>query len=61
MHGQNHIKDILITNHKRITSIKNVLEEFNNVYCTLNLTTEEENENSLNFLDVTLKGIEKPH
>lgn len=33
--------DILIIYHKRITPIKNVLEEFNNIYCTLNLTTEE--------------------
>jgi hypothetical protein len=44
--------------HERITSIKNVIEEFNNIYCALNLTTEEENEKSLNFLDVTLKRIE---
>jgi hypothetical protein len=50
--------DILIIYDNRITSIKNFLEEFNNIYCTLNLTTEEENENLLNFLDVTLKRVE---
>jgi hypothetical protein len=48
----------LIVYDKRITDNKNVLEEFNNIYCTLNFTTVEENENSLNSLDVTLKRME---
>jgi hypothetical protein len=33
------------------------LEEFN-IYCTLSFNTQEENENSLNFLDVAVKRME---
>jgi hypothetical protein len=53
-----HVGGTLIVYGKRITENKNVLEEFSNIYCTLNFTTVEENENSLNSLDVTLKGME---
>ena len=43
---------------KRITENKNVLQQFNNIYCTLNFTTVEENENSLNSVDGTLRRME---
>jgi len=39
--------------------LKSVLEEFNYIFPTSNFTVEEEKENSLNYLDVTLKRMQK--
>jgi len=43
---------------KRIIQIENVSEEFNYIFTTLNFTVEEEKGNSLNYLDVTIKGMQ---
>ena len=39
--------------------LKCVLEECNYIFTTLNFTVEKEKENSLNYLDVTLKRMQK--
>lgn len=39
--------------------LKSVLEEFNYIFTTLNFTVDEEKENSLNYLDITLKRMQK--
>ena len=56
-----YVVNFLIICEKRILEMKNVLEEFNNIYCTLSFTLEEENENSLNFLDISVNSMENPH
>jgi len=39
--------------------LKRVLEEFNYIFTTFNFIVEEEKENSLNYLAVTLKRMQK--
>ena len=39
--------------------LKSVLEECNYVFTTLNFTVEKEKENSVNYLDVTLKRMQR--
>jgi hypothetical protein len=47
--------DILIVYNHDKTNINEVLNGFNDVTPTMQFTIEEENNNQLNFLDVTIK------
>jgi hypothetical protein len=57
----NHIKayfryvdDILIAYNQKQTNIKDVLAQFNNTMATMKFTIEEETNNIIHFLDVTI-------
>ena len=46
--------DILIVYNDKDTNIQNVLEQFNNISPTLNFTIEQEVNNSIHFIDLTI-------
>ena len=49
-----YVDDILIVYNGKNTDIHKVLELFNNVSRTLSFTIEEEKDNSINFLDISI-------
>jgi hypothetical protein len=49
-----YVDDILITYNSTKTNINNTLEEFNNINKTLKFTMEKEDDNKINFLDITI-------
>ena len=49
-----YVDDILIVYNDKDTNIQNILEQFDNVYPTLNFTVEQEVNNSVHFLDLTI-------
>ena len=46
--------DILIIYNENITDIKQVLRSFNDITPSLTFTLEQEKENKLNFLDISI-------
>ena len=60
MEGFEYVDDILNVHDKRFRETENILEQFNNIHCTctLNYSTVEENETSINSLDVTFERME---
>jgi hypothetical protein len=50
-----YVDDILIIYKKSVTNIQNVFIAFNNVTPDIKFTMEEETDNSINFLDITIK------
>jgi len=54
-----YVDDILIAYNDSITDIKEVLSSFNNLIPTMKVTMENEIDNKINFLDITIqKGKE---
>jgi hypothetical protein len=51
------VDDILVVNDTDKTNIHHVLNSFNNVMPTMNFTSEEEVDNNINFLDITISKI----
>ena len=56
-----YVDDILIVYNHKNTNIQNVLELFNNISPTLNFTIEQEVNNSIHFLDLTIYKNKKAH
>ena len=54
-----YVDDILLVYIDNPTSIHNVLDEFNNLTPKLKFTLEEEQNNQINFLDITIKKNHK--
>jgi hypothetical protein len=52
-----YVNDILIIYNKSLTNIHNVFNEFNSVNADIKFTMEEEIDNSINFLDITIKKV----
>jgi len=52
-----YVEDILIIYNKSHTDIHNVVNEFNNINTDIKFTMEEETDNSINFLDKTIKKV----
>jgi hypothetical protein len=54
-----YVDNILMIYNDKDTNIQNILELFNNVSPTLNSTIEQEVNNSIYFLDLTIYRIKK--
>ena len=54
-----YVDDILLVYIDNTTSIHNVLDEFNNLTPKLKFTLQEEQDNQINFLDITIKKKQK--
>jgi len=53
-----YVDDILIVYDKTAIDIENVIQTFNSIHLTLTFSKEDETDNSLIFLDVTLRITE---
>ena len=53
-----YVGDILLVQKKDTTNIYDVLNMFNNIMPTMKFTIEEEKENKINFLDITISKEE---
>jgi hypothetical protein len=49
-----YVDDILLNYNEKSTNIQEVLSSFNNITPDMNFTTEIEQDNKLNFLDITI-------
>ena len=56
-----YIDDILIIYNNKATNVHEVFTVFNNITPTVKLTMEEEIENKINFLDITISKAEKTY
>jgi hypothetical protein len=54
-----YVDDILIVYDTDTTNINNVLHQFNNIHADIQYTKEDEINNTINFLDVTIHRTEK--
>jgi hypothetical protein len=54
-----YVDNILIVYNTDTTNIYNVLNNFNNVMPTMNFTIEEEKDNKINFLNITISKENK--
>ena len=54
-----YVDDILIIYRENYTDILEVVNLFNNITPTLSFTIEKENNNSINFLDITIYKTER--
>ena len=56
------VDDILLVYNDNLTDIEEILNSFNNITPGLNFTLEREQENKINFLDLTItKATNKCH
>jgi len=56
-----YVDDILIIYNNKTTNIHEVLTIFNNLTPTIKFTVEEEIENKINFLNITISKAEKTY
>jgi len=54
-----YVDDTLVVHNNDNTNIYNVLEDFNNLTPKLKFTLDEEQNNQINFLDITIKKNQK--
>jgi hypothetical protein len=54
-----YVNDILIIYNTQTTNIGNALNEFNRIYPKIKFTMEEEQDNKINYLDLTIAKTHK--
>jgi hypothetical protein len=54
-----YVDDILIIYELQTTNIQNVLHEFNNIHKDIQYTKEDETNNTINFMDLTIHRTER--